>query len=111
MWVASVDFSFQRSLRAPQVLKENLFSVFFGANDDEPSEISFGESAGPRRVLSGTGRGSPSDRPWGVRLLGGLYQRSLSDVSGLSGLISGLRGRAPRGLRSEVEAPVGFATE
>jgi len=26
-----------------KVLKENLFSVFFGANDDEPSEISFGE--------------------------------------------------------------------
>jgi hypothetical protein len=26
-----------------KVLKENLFSVFFGASDDEPSEISFGE--------------------------------------------------------------------
>jgi len=25
------------------VLKENIFSVFFGATDDEPSEISFGE--------------------------------------------------------------------
>jgi hypothetical protein len=54
-----------------KVLKENLFSVFFGANDDEPSEISFGEYKQERYT---------GEITWAPVTTAGYWQVAMSDI-------------------------------
>ena len=51
-----------------KVLKENLFSVFFGATDEEPSEISFGEYKPERFTGEIVWQSGTPDRGWAVHV-------------------------------------------
>jgi hypothetical protein len=55
-----------------KVLKENLFSVFFGATDEEPSEISFGEYK-PERFTG--------EIVWAPVTMAGYWQVAMDDVT------------------------------
>jgi len=54
-----------------KVLKENLFSVFFGATDEEPSEISFGEYK-PERFTG--------EIVWAPVTMAGYWQVAMDDI-------------------------------